>query len=368
MKIGIDAKWYFEGPPSGKVVTQNIVEQIITLYPQHHFVFFLDSRYSQKNFPFQRNNVTVKYIFGKINLLSNIFVLPFAALFYKIDCLIAFNFVPPFGKFKKIGFIFDVIFDSNPEHFTYIERMYFKPIRLLSKFAARLCTLSQNEKERMLSYNYGSRESIDVVYIGVNNVFRPHETYSHELLQHVKTKYNLPEQFILYVGRLNDRKNLKNLIQSLNAIKNETIPLLFFGSYDWKSINLDEIIARNNLQHRVFRKGFADQEDLPILYSLASVFTFVSYEEGFGLPILESMASGVPCVVADTPVFRELFTDCVLYANPNDPSDIAHQIDLLLNDKDLHANLRKKSIERASYFSWERSAHSLLKSVEKAVL
>lgn len=364
MKIGIDAKWYFEGPPSGKVVVRNLVESIIEHFPQHEYFIFLDKKFKNQPFPISRNNVKIIYLWGGVNLISNAFLFPLVAWKYHLDVVIFQNFVPVFTNFQSIAYIHDVIFESDPQHFSFLERCYFALMKLLSRRAKRICTVSKNEKLRMIKYGYGDESSIDVIYNGVGKQYRVTGEHSPIRIEQVIRKYNLPEKFLLYIGRLNDRKNLRNLIESLTHVSDKSIQLLLFGKYDWKSINLDEIITRNSLKHRVFRKGFADQEDLPVIYSLATVFTFVSYEEGFGLPILEAMASGVPCVVADIPVFRELFSDCVVYANPHDPNDIAAKISLLIADKNMYHDKRKKGLLLAKKFSWEQSAKTLLDVVE----
>jgi len=364
MKIGIDAKWYFEGPPSGKVVVRNLVENLVTLFPNHQFYIFLDKRFKSQPISFQQKNVTIVYMWGKVNLIANALWFPIVAWKYKLDVAVLQNFAPLVSNFHSIVFIHDVIFESDPHHFSLTERLYFFPMKFLAKRSQRVCTVSKNEKKRLLQYGYGNESNIDVIYNGVAAQYKPLNSFPDDIIQQVKQKYQLPEKYLLYVGRLNDRKNLKNLIESLTYLNEKTIPLLLFGSYDWKSINLDEIIERHNLQRRVFRKGFADQEDLPIIYSLATVFTFVSYEEGFGLPILEAMASGVPCVVADTPVFRELFSDCVVYTNPHDPNDIATKISLLIADKNMYDDKKENGLILSKKFSWEQSAKKLIEVVE----
>jgi glycosyltransferase involved in cell wall biosynthesis len=363
MNIGIDAKWLFHGPPSGKVVTNNIVVILAQRYPQHHFILFLNGDHAHHPLPISCDNITVEYIWGKVNLFSNLFFLPWAARKHRIDTLLSFTFVSPFGNYPKIAFIFDVIFKSHPQHFTTIELLYFWPIKYLCQFAKRICTISQNEKQRMIQYQYGSNENIDLVYIGVNNMYQPREAINADVQKKVREKYQLPEKYLLYVGRLNDRKNLKNLIESVSLLQDKDIHLLLFGNYQWKSINLQSIIEQHCLRERIEIKGFADQEDLPVIYSLATIFTFVSYEEGFGLPILEAMKSGLPSVVAEMPVFRELFLDAVLYADPFSAGAIAQKIDSILNDSLLYKKLRQNGIRRATDFNWEKSAASLMETI-----
>lgn len=367
MKIGIDAKWYFEGPPSGRIVIRNIIDTLLTQFDEHHFYIFIDKKFKEQPIPFCQKNVTIIYLWGGINLISNAIVFPAVAWKYRLDVAVFQYFVPLLSNFQSIAFIHDVIFESDPHHFSITERLYFSPMRFISHRAKRICTVSENEKKRLIYYGYGNESNIDVVYNGVATQYKPLNNYSNEIIKTVKQQCGLPERYLLYVGRLNDRKNLKNLIASIRYLEDKSIPLLLFGNYDWKSIDLDEIIHNYDLQHRVFLKGFAPQDDLPIIYSLATVFTFVSYEEGFGLPVLEAMASGVPCVVADTPVFRELFAENVLYTDPYNPRDIAKNIDALVGNEMLHSKHRQQGLEHSAKYRWERTARLLIQSIEKAM-
>lgn len=366
MNIGIDAKWYFDGPPSGKIVIRNLIEQIVRNYPEHHFTVFLDARFRSTPVTFRSANVSIDYVWGGINLISNALVLPWAARKHRLDCIVYQYFGPVFSSSASIVFIHDVIFETDPHHFTFIERLYFVPMKFLAKRAEAIVTVSENEKKRLIAYRYGTEDNISVVYNGVSKEYHPRSSFSEETISMVKKKYGLPDRFLLYVGRLNDRKNLKNLIAAVSMINDASIPLLLFGSYQWKSIDLHRIISDLNMQERVFLKGFADQEDLPVIYSLATVFTFVSYEEGFGLPVVEALASDIPCVVADVPVFRELFNDSVFYADPHDPASIADQIRILVTDEQQALMLRSNGVKRASEFSWERSTASLMDSILRA--
>jgi len=132
------------------------------------------------------------------------------------------------------------------------------------------------------------------------------------------------------------------------------------GAPDGKASDPAALIRRHKLGDRVIRLGRVRDEDLPALYALAHVFCFVSFEEGFGLPALEAMASGVPVLVSERPVFREVCADAALFVDPADPAAIASALSRLLRNPAALASFRETGPRRAALFTWERAASRLL--------
>jgi glycosyltransferase involved in cell wall biosynthesis len=360
MRIGFDAKWLFSGNPSGRIVVRNLLENLSLNGKDHEIFVFLKKSERGIKFPYDAPNFHPVYVWGKNNFLSNFFVIPVKAYSLKLDICVFQYFSPLFANFKKINFIYDVIFKSNPEYFSLIERIYFSPMKILARLSHGVCTGSESEKKRLLKYGFSTGEKITIIYNGVTNDFKPKENQDKSLLNEVSGKYNLPEKFLLYVGRLNERKNLSNLVKSITFLKNPSIKLVLAGAYDWKKSNLRTLTTNLGLEKRVIFTGFVEDKYLAPLYSLAKIFCYVSFDEGFGLPPLEAMASGVPVVVADTGSLPEICSDAGHYADPSKPEEIAQQIDLLLKDKQLYLEKRKLGLERAKFFTWEKAAKKIL--------
>ena len=367
MRIGIDAKWFFEGPPSGRVVIRNLVKHLVEVASNDDLYIFLDSKEKTKLFPYQAANVHIVYIWAGNNMLSNVFAMPLCAWNLHLDIIVFQNFTPLFSNFKRYAFIHDVLFKTHPEFYTKTERFYLSPLKFLSKFSHRLCTVSSTEKVRMIQAGYGKDQNIDIIYHGVDEAFKCRDYFEASQLQAISAKYNLPAKFILYVGRLNIRKNIFNLLKSLPLLNDQTIPLVVVGAYDWKMSNLDDHLDGLKIRNRVVFTGPVYGDDLPCIYALASVFCFISYAESFGLPALEGMASGVPIVVSGNTCLPEICGNAALYADPDNPKSIATQIDALLTNKNLWEKMRDLGLVRAKDFTWQKSAESLLKSVHKAV-
>lgn len=369
MKIGIDAKWFFSGPISGIVVIQNLVRQLLQVASAHEYYIFLNKKDANKFFPHTGPNIHPIYIWSKNNMLSNIFVLPQIASGLQIDVVIFQNFSSPYGNFKKIAYIHDVLFLSNPEYYSVKERIYFSPMKLLAKLSDRICTISEEEKKRLLKYNYKNDASqIDVIHHGVSSMFKPIEQHDIQYLSTIRVKYQLPKQFILFVGRLNIRKNIYHLLKALPLLKNRDIPLVIAGFKDWKMFDIDKLINELDIKSRVIFTGYIPEDELPSLFSMASIFCFPSYAEGFGLPALEAMAAGVPVVVSNTTALPEICGEAGNYINPNKPDEIAAAIDKLLGDKEFYNLKRSQGLTRARQFTWEESARKLLKSINTVLI
>jgi len=366
MKIGIDAKWFFVGNPSGRVVIRNLLENLIRINSKHELFIILNKNQRTKSFPFHNSKVKLIYLWGNNNLLSNIFVVPFVLYKYKLDICLFQYFSPLFANFKRISFIHDVIFKSNPKYFTLIQKMYLYPMKYLSKKSDGIVTVSRYQKTQIQYYGFnGNNIPVGIVYNGVNSAFMPRHFHRKESLDELISKYNLPDKFLLYVGRINERKNIINLLNALNYLKNKSIILVICGKQEGKSYDIYEKINEMKLTNRVLVLGHIDDTELPLLYSLASVFCYISYIEGFGLPPLEALASGIPVVVSDTEIFHEVYGNAGVYCDPNEPLNIAEKIDYLLDSKEIQNSKIELGLQISKSFSWDKSARTLIQFLEK---
>ena len=364
MRIGIDAKWFFEGPPSGRVVVQNLVRQMVEAQSDHDLYIFLDRRHQGRAFPHTGPRVHLRYVWAGNNLLSNVLLIPVVAYPLHLDIFIFQNFSPPCSNFHRYSFVHDVIFKSHPEYYTTLERLYFLPLRFLTRLSHGACTVSEAEKKRMIRYGYSAAGGIDVVYHGVDDSFVPASQQEPAFLDQIRTKYALPDRYLLYVGRLNVRKNIFNLLRAVSLLRHD-IPLVIVGGYDWKMTSVDELIGELGIRDRLGFTGPGFGPDLAAIYGMAHLFCFPSYEESFGLPALEGMASGVAVVVSDRSSLPEICGEAGSYVNPDAPENIAQVIDGLLDDDALRERKKLCGIARARQFKWEFSARQLLEHALK---
>ena len=366
MKIGIDAKWFFIGNPSGKVVIQNIVKEIIELRTNHELYIFLRKEDRNKYFPYSAPNVHLIYIWVGNNMLSNLFVFPLIARSLKLDVVFFQTFVPFFAYRNSVVFIYDCIHLTNPEYFSLAERLYYYPIKYLARIAKRIITISESEKQRIVTKMNIDESLVSVAHCGVSEEYVPLANSTNEKIKAVIEKYKLPEKYLLYVGRLNTRKNLLNLVKAVSLLENKDIPILFVGKKDYSTREIEEAIDRYGLKDRVLFLGYVEGADLPHIYALAKVFCYVSFDEGFGMPPLEAMSCGVPVVVANTGSLPEICGNDGCYIDPNSPKDIALKIDHLLSDNNYYNEMKEKSMRNAKRFHWRKSAKIILDVLQKS--
>lgn len=172
----------------------------------------------------------------------------------------------------------------------------------------------------------------------------------------LRQRYKLPERFVLYAGALEPRKNLVNLIKAhaqLPASLREAFPLALAGSKGWNNREILDLIKKSR---HVSHLGYIAREDLPALYSAATIFAYPSWYEGFGLPPLEAMACGRAALISTDPALREVCAKGALCAEAGDVDQIANQMRRLLEDKPLREALERDAIGNAARYNWAESA------------
>lgn len=183
-----------------------------------------------------------------------------------------------------------------------------------------------------------------------HDTFRPLDA---ETCAPIRRRHSLPERFVLFVGSLEPRKNLRRLLEAYASIPESLrcdTPLVIAGFSGWKNEDLFSIF--NHMRDSVFLLGHISEEDLAGLYNLATVFVYPSLYEGFGLPPLEAMACGAPVVTSDIPVLRETCGEAALFTHPEDTDSIATGIRMLLCDEKKRRDLSRLGTEHAARYSW----------------
>jgi len=202
---------------------------------------------------------------------------------------------------------------------------------------------------------------ISVVYAGVEERFQP--VNDPKRLEQVRSRYQLPDQFVLFVGTIEPRKNLKRLISAYAKMRHETaLPhkLIISGAKGWLYEGVFEQVRLEGLTGGVLFPGFVADEDLPALYTLASLFVFPSLYEGFGLPPLEAMACGTPVVASNNSSLPEVLGTAALFVDAHDTASIAQAMVRVLSDKSLSARLSRLGRAQATRFTWQAAAEQLM--------
>ncbi len=289
--------------------------------------------------------IPVQWITGNLDLLhSPDFVLP-----------------PLRDNIPSLLTVHDLSFVHYPETFTdnlvrYLNNIVPRSIEAASHILAD----SQSTKDDLLAIWGVSPEKVTVLYSGVDSMFRP--VTDNHLLQDARRRYGLgDEPYLLTVGTVQPRKNYQVLARAFKSIsQNHSHNLVIVGGMGWLHKQLLEEIEKQDLVHRVILTGFVDDSDLPALYSGATLFTFPSLYEGFGLPLLEAMACGVPVISSNASSLPEVTGKAAVLLSPMDEVGWTETIHQLLIDPSLRTRLVASGFIRARDFTWNNSAVQLL--------
>lgn len=366
MKIGIDAKWYFSGPSSGRVVVQNLVDAIIEINTENVIVLFVlncDVDEMKKKFIDQIfvGSVQVISVSGRFNFLMNMFKIQRLAVKNNVEVVLFQNFISlfPTVKVKNIAYVHDLLFLDYPQFFSLGENFLYKIMTYLLHRADHIVTISNSEKARISKYFEFSNIKISVVNHGVSDSFSKSKLI---LNNSIKEVYNLPDKYILYIGRINARKNIPVLIKAMVGID---IPLILIGKKEHKTFDLNALSNSYGVKDKIITLGFIPEDDLISILSSSTVFCFPSYIEGFGLPPLEAMKCGIPVVTTRGTSIPEVCGDAVLYFDHQDESQLADALNSIIINNNLRENLISKGFMQSSKFTWKDSALKLIKILEQ---
>lgn len=262
---------------------------------------------------------------------------------------------------KKIVTVYDLFFVDFP-HIADKEtrEIFFPRIKESLHAADGIVTISHFTKKRLMEKFAVDKNKVKVVYLGINHKYW--DDVSSDGLAKTESRYALPSSFILFVGAIEPRKNILNLIKAFKIIhkNHKRVHLLLVGRKGEEYKKVKKEIKRQSLESRVKMLGYVPEVDLKNLYRLASVLVFPSFCEGFGLPLLEAMVSGLPLVTSRTSAITEIAQDAGLYFSPEDPEEIADKTLLALKDESLCNTLIQRGKKRALDFNWEKTAGETL--------
>ncbi len=236
------------------------------------------------------------------------------------------------------------------------------------KVAKKLIAVSNFTKSEILNhYKKTNEDKIVVVSNGYDNS-NYREINNEKKIKQVLSKYGIQQPYFLYVGRLEKKKNTPNLLEAFSILKEDypglSIYLSLVGSASYGYDEVKYVIEDFNLSSYINIPGWILDEDMPYVYAGALAFIFPTKHEGFGIPVLEAMASGVPTAVSDLKVLREVAGDASLYFNYKNSQEIADVMIRLYNDKDLREEYIEKGLKQVTNFNWQKSAKETLSLIE----
>lgn len=281
----------------------------------------------------------------------------------KADIFHFFNFVsPPYVKGKIVITVYDMVYKVFPE--TMEKANYIKldqNLRRSCEAASAVVTISENSKKEIIEYMGVEASRIHIIPPGVDCLrYRPLKD-GEELIP-IRAKYGLPQDYFLYLGTIEPRKNIESIVEAFRIYRDRggESQLVIAGKKGWMYERVFELVKRYGLEGHVIFPGYVEEGDKPLIYGGAKAFLFPSLYEGFGMPPLEAMACGVPVITSNTSSLPEVVGDAGLMVEPMDVEGLAQHMKQLEEDEELCRELRQKGLERAAKFSWESSVEKLM--------
>lgn len=365
MKIGVDVRCLMNSQYSGvSWYAYNLLKEIFEIDSANEYLLFYNSNKKMPLPEFPYSNVSYKgfrYPNKLFNLSSNFLNFPKAdKLIGGVDLFFVpnFDFVSWSDSCRKVITVHDLSFLGFPEFFTARMRLRHRLIirsGILNR-ADLIIADSFNTKNDLIDLLGLSEDKIKVIHLGVEEKYFA-EPSAAELLA-VKNKYQLPDKFILSLSTIEPRKNFAGVISAYKLSQSDAA-LVIAGGRGWKMPALDQLVGRHQ---KVKALGYVDEKDKPALYRLASVLVYPSFYEGFGLPLLEAMASSCPVIGGANSSQPEVVGDAGLLVNPYNVGQIAEAMEVLTTDGSLRQIFIEKGRKRAEGFSWKKTAQQTLEA------
>ncbi len=280
----------------------------------------------------------------------------------QLDVFHATNYIaPPQKKGKLILTVHDVGFARMPEAHPQSSRMFSEVLPRQLQRADKVVVVSEFTRNELLEIFDVPVQKVQVIHNGISPDFRPIKEPA--ALGEIFRKYQIEQGYVLFVGKLEARKNLVGIIEAYSLFKNSSKSahkLVLAGSLGWKGEEALGKVVEYGLEKDVVHLGYVPDTDLPVLMSGAAVFLYPSLYEGFGIPTIEAMACGTPVIASNSTSLPEVVGDAGLLVDPHSPEEIAHALTDILSDAARRNRLVNKGLARAKRFSWRKMAEETL--------
>lgn len=375
MNISFEAQPLFDKHKTGiSYCESGLVKELIRKHPEDNFSFqyFSLRNHDEKESALKEytaaENVSVdvcKGFSGRLyKLITLIIPLPYKWFLGKSsDVTHFFNYiVPPFVRGKTVVTVHDLTYITHPETMDRRTRIILKLTAKRSiKRADKIIAVSRFTKSEIIKYLGIAPEKIEVVYNAVDlTLYR--DDFSEEDIERVKGKYRIKNEYFLYLGTLEPRKNLERLIGAYAALlkKYPDFPeLVIAGKKGWLYEKIFDNVTRLGIEDKVIFTGYVPDEDAPILMNGARVFCFPSLYEGYGMPVIEAMACGTPVLTSDCSSLSEVAEGGAVMVDPLSEESITNGLERLYLDEVLRSDLSERGRRIAERSVWSTQAEKL---------
>ena len=371
MKIAVNTRLLLKDKLEGiGWFTYESLRRITTQHPEHEFIFIFDRKYSEEFifspnvkpvalFPQARHPFLYYWWFEHSlqsylkDLNPDVFVSP--------D-----GFLPVHPKVRTLAVFHDLNFEHYPEDLPFLTRHYYR--YFFPRFAqnsTRIATVSEYSKQDIIRQYGVTADKIDVVYDGASEVYHPlTQEEKRATMQH----YSEGRPYFVFIGSLHPRKNLANLFRAFDLFKKANpsdVQLLIVGARKWWTSEIDQAYQGMNFSDDVIFTGRLNTEHLHMVLGSALGLAYVSYFEGFGIPIVEAFRCGTPVITANVTSMPEVAGEAALMTDPFDAESIAIAMYKIYQYETLRNELSERGYQRKDLFTWQKTADLLWASIER---
>ena len=375
MRIGINTLFMIPGAVGGsETQLRNLVSKLAAIDSHNEYVLFTNRENSggfnldQPNFFEVRCPLPAR--FRPARILWEQFILPIQCQWHRIDLLHSPGYVSPIAlPCPSVVSIHDMNYFFFPQDWSKLALWVLKILVPLSaRVSSQVIAVSQSSKRQIMKTLKISEDKINVTYNGVNEIFHSHHS-RREILE-MKNRMGIKGNFILSVAFSHPHKNLSRLLQAYHILRKDkgiTHQLLLTGNPGRDHSELVRMVRKLGINQEVIFTGYLPDHLMPLVYQAADLFVFPSLYEGFGLPILESMACGTPVVSSNAASLPEVVGRAGILVDPHDVNKMAGAMYRVLSDKSLAQDLVKKGLKQSKRFSWVETAKETLAIYKKAM-
>ena len=367
MRIGIEAQRLLRPHKHGMDIVALETIRALADHKQHEFVVFVKPD-TDRDCLTSIANIEVVELAGGPYPIWEQYALPKAVKQYGIDLLhCTANTAPLHCPVPMVLTLHDIIFLENQpllrgswyQRFGNQYRRWNVP-QVVNK-CDRIITVSDFERQRIIDHLKLAPEQVVTIWNAVSNQFRVID--DSQQIARVRQQYNLPDEFIFFLGNTDPKKNVKGVLKSLLILKQQgllTLPVVISNLPQASLYDLLTGLGAQTLADDIILCGYIPNYELPYVYNAATIFLCPSLRESFGLPILEAMACGTPVITSTTSSMPEVAGDAALLVDPTSSEAMALAIERLIDQSALRARLRQQGLARAALFSWQATASKLL--------
>jgi glycosyltransferase involved in cell wall biosynthesis len=327
--------------------------------PDLEFVMFVPDpiRVLAEHPDFGAENVTLVRLGHSAPAKRLLYDLPKLQWQHRLDLLHTQYIAPPLSPCRTVVTIHDILFETHPQYFSpfFVLRSRMM-MRLAARNSALVCTVSEHSKgELRRIYGVPEERLVVIPNAADGNRFAPGD----EGMDMVSSRGLTPGRYYLNVGRLEPRKNQANLIRAHALLPAGAPPLVIVGQKHFGYAEVGDLVARSPAGRVILLQDVGDSE-LPALYRHALLFAYPSWAEGYGMPIVEAFASGVPVIGSNTTALREVIGEAGRLVSPDDIGALARAMKDVTENEGTRAAMRQAGLRRAAEYRWDKSADTLV--------